>query len=563
MATKEEIRAKDIVPHKTSFGPGDGFYGDGNTSFFMEAEKLLELTAQNALAGNVAPAFDATRTEENPYKVGENVVYEGKLYTFKADHYGAWAADDVRLKENLVGILDDTRRKATANANFLNNFRDYDFYKKDGALNTDGTLDTLTTELQWFTLFKIPFKKGTFVLIKNVSGTTSDDFITIAKYDSDSALESSIASASKTKQYGFVFEADGYLSVTSHKGEGDVLIECKTVFDKMVETFNNGSPGIYIEPYKIFGAITSDGSYTEQPGEEISKAWYVYYKVPVKKGAVVRANDLFLVSTVGFLNYALYDNSGTFVEGGNGTSIDLVMQYDGYISIVSRVLAPNTNVSITYESNVNNKFETFSVIGDSYSTYLGYIPEGNNCYYGDGEHTPVLTNGVFDTWWFRLAKETGAVLWLNESLSGATISNKVRPTQDVSVSFVNRVLSKFANNQITQPKPKVIFFFGGTNDSWVNSNHGQVQYSGWTSEDLMKCVNAFCYCMDQLLRWNPGVKIVNIVNTDLSSDIVNGMATACEHYGITNVVLSSIDKVNGHPTSLGMAQICSQVMAAL
>lgn len=49
MATNEEIRAKDILPHKTSFSAGDGFYGDGTTSFFMEAEKLLELTAENAL----------------------------------------------------------------------------------------------------------------------------------------------------------------------------------------------------------------------------------------------------------------------------------------------------------------------------------------------------------------------------------------------------------------------------------------------------------------------------------------------------------------------------------
>lgn len=50
MATQDEIRAKDILPHKTSLASGDGFYGDGDVSFFMEANELLELTAQNALA---------------------------------------------------------------------------------------------------------------------------------------------------------------------------------------------------------------------------------------------------------------------------------------------------------------------------------------------------------------------------------------------------------------------------------------------------------------------------------------------------------------------------------
>lgn len=49
MAINDEIRAKDILPHKTSFASGDGFYGDGDTSFFMEANDLLRLTAENAI----------------------------------------------------------------------------------------------------------------------------------------------------------------------------------------------------------------------------------------------------------------------------------------------------------------------------------------------------------------------------------------------------------------------------------------------------------------------------------------------------------------------------------
>lgn len=95
MATNEEIRAKDILPHKTSFSAGDGFYGDGPTSFFMEANKLLELTAQDALAGNVVLEFDPTRTNENAYSVGDKVVYEGKIYVFLKRHYGNWNISDV------------------------------------------------------------------------------------------------------------------------------------------------------------------------------------------------------------------------------------------------------------------------------------------------------------------------------------------------------------------------------------------------------------------------------------------------------------------------------------
>ena len=47
MATNEEIRAKDILPHKTAFSEGDGFYGDGDSSFFMEADDMIANVAPN------------------------------------------------------------------------------------------------------------------------------------------------------------------------------------------------------------------------------------------------------------------------------------------------------------------------------------------------------------------------------------------------------------------------------------------------------------------------------------------------------------------------------------
>jgi hypothetical protein len=61
----------------------------------MPKDSLLQQTAQNALAGNMAQAFDPTRDENYPYNAGEKVVYDGKTYIFKRNHYGAWNASDV------------------------------------------------------------------------------------------------------------------------------------------------------------------------------------------------------------------------------------------------------------------------------------------------------------------------------------------------------------------------------------------------------------------------------------------------------------------------------------
>lgn len=92
----EKKRIKDLATSITAFRTGDVIVVDGPTSTAkMSKDDLLKETAQNALAGNMAPVFDPTRTSENPYKVGESVTYNGKVYTFKVNHYGNWNVDHV------------------------------------------------------------------------------------------------------------------------------------------------------------------------------------------------------------------------------------------------------------------------------------------------------------------------------------------------------------------------------------------------------------------------------------------------------------------------------------
>jgi len=72
----------------------------------MSKDTLLTLTAQNALAGNVAHTFDPNRTSENLYKAGECVVYtDNKLYRFRVDHYGPWNAQDVVETTSVTEVL--------------------------------------------------------------------------------------------------------------------------------------------------------------------------------------------------------------------------------------------------------------------------------------------------------------------------------------------------------------------------------------------------------------------------------------------------------------------------
>ena len=210
----------------------------------------------------------------------------------------------------------------------------------------------------------------------------------------------------------------------------------------------------------------------------------------------------------------------------------------------------------------------FMILGDSYSTYAGCIPEGYATYYspeGDpnSDHT-VRKMQQCDTWWQRLIDTTGAELLLNNSWSGSTVSYTGRSadcSRTSSYIYRYRQLREngfFANNDID-----TIFVFGGTNDSWINVPLGEVMLSDWQESDLYNVLPAICHLMYSLKHDLPSARVIFIANCDIKQEIVDCIKHAAEHYGAEVVELCGIDKQFGHPTPLGMSQICDQVIACL
>lgn len=205
---------------------------------------------------------------------------------------------------------------------------------------------------------------------------------------------------------------------------------------------------------------------------------------------------------------------------------------------------------------------SFSILGDSYSTFQGYIPEGNAGYYPCPESVDDVLR-VEDTWWHRLMSRNRMRLLYNESYSGATVCTQVRETQPPESSFTVRAhyLKNFADENGNGPE--LIILFGCTNDSWLGRTKGTVQFENWTEADLNCVLPAYCYTVDVLRAEHPGARVVCVINTDLDPVIADGMAKAGDHYGASVVRLRDIDKQNGHPSVLGMAQIADQIEAAL
>lgn len=95
---------------------------------------------------------------------------------------------------------------------------------------------------------------------------------------------------------------------------------------------------------------------------------------------------------------------------------------------------------------------TFSILGDSISTFSGYNPEGNEIFYPREGYDVTL---VDHTWWAILAKRMGLSLTVNEAYSGSRISRTgIRP---LSSCFIDEKRQRHLGGDL-------IIVFGGTND---------------------------------------------------------------------------------------------------
>lgn len=197
-----------------------------------------------------------------------------------------------------------------------------------------------------------------------------------------------------------------------------------------------------------------------------------------------------------------------------------------------------------------------SILGDSYSTFVGYVEPDTNLAWYPRARVGNDCLKVEQTWWHLLANRLGYRLCQNNSYSGSTVCNTGYDKKDYSnQSFVTRMTNLGA--------PDIIFIFGGTNDSWANSPMGEFLYNDWKKEDLYQFRPAMAYMIDYMQKRYINVKLCFILNNELSEALTTSATEICKHYNVVCVQLSGIDKQAGHPSTKGMQQIADQVAAHL
>ena len=113
---------------------------------------------------------------------------------------------------------------------------------------------------------------------------------------------------------------------------------------------------------------------------------------------------------------------------------------------------------------------TFAVMGNSISTYEGYLPSGYAVYYATYRgYTANLQVG--DTWWMQLSRMTGMTFLTNSSWSGS----RVATTSDKSL--ISAFTSDDRINSVGRAGiPDAIIIAGGTND-WSGGKSPLGEYS--------------------------------------------------------------------------------------
>lgn len=143
-----------------------------------------------------------------------------------------------------------------------------------------------------------------------------------------------------------------------------------------------------------------------------------------------------------------------------------------------------------------------SILGDSISTFDGWIPEGYSCYFpmnGD-------VMNVEKTWWKMVLKDTGMELCVNGSSAGSTCVGDSLSADDVKYGCSEyRIWDLIGSNGSF---PDVIIVYMGTNDFLKAVPLGDNDGTRAVEEGMIETFSdAYCMILDKLVAYYPNAEI--------------------------------------------------------
>ena len=233
----------------------------------------------------------------------------------------------------------------------------------------------------------------------------------------------------------------------------------------------------------------------------------------------------------------------------------------------------------------NYQGKVISILGDSISTFAGYIPtaDGFNLEHLARYPQDNLLTDVNETWWMQVINTLDAKLGINDSWRGATVSGAAPVTtgttgENASMANLVRIQNLGSNGT-----PDVILFYGGTNDLAHVSNVGAFDAANAPSTvDLTTAkwdnlADGYVHTLLRLRHFYPDAQIVCLLPTYTDSYYSDSklaqanevLAAICEHYDVAYTDLrdcgmTTADLPDGiHPDTNGMDYITAAVLTVL
>jgi len=239
------------------------------------------------------------------------------------------------------------------------------------------------------------------------------------------------------------------------------------------------------------------------------------------------------------------------------------------------------------EDTEQNPFagKVISILGDSISTFAGYIPtaDGFNL-----EHLPRypqsnLLTDVNETWWMQVITRLDAKLGINDSWRGATVCGAAAVTtgtsgENAAMSNLTRIQNLGSNGT-----PDVILFYGGTNDLAHIAKVGTFTpetapaQADLTTKKWDNLADGYVHTLLRLRHYYPDAVVLAMLPTVTTSYYSNEklaqanevLAAICAHYDVPYVDLRHSGITTGdlpdgiHPNAAGMDFITNAVCNTL
>ena len=300
-------------------------------------------------------------------------------------------------------------------------------------------------------------------------------------------------------------------------------------------------------------------------------------------------------------------------SGGSGTNVEANPILEGNEDFLKSIEIGNTK----YSTKPDLSGKVISIMGDSISTYAGWIPNSEGKDDGTGTLMHAIfypnygsyVNNVSMTWWHKLIFDKfKAKLGVNESWSGSFVgnnkdTNSATPTSchapgndtgpDTCMAGMTRIKRLSANGT-----PDIIYVYGGTNDIAQPGTPGEslgnfdssVDYSSvdTTSTKWSTFVDAYRTMLQRMQYLYPKSKIiallptycVNYYNRTNLDAWVEQIKNICDYFGVNYIDLracgitwsnssssrnakgiQTLGDSNIHPNDLGHTMIADYVEA--